>query len=149
MKIFSNAFDNGHEIPMRHTHDGDNLNPLLFFDDIPTRARSLALLVENPDAADGRCHWLIWNMPPYVREVFEGSPPSGVQGKNSLGRRAYDGPCPAEGEHAYSFTLFALDTMLDLPEWAEDDDFERAIDGHVIARAEYRGRYQCLKPKKE
>lgn len=148
MKIFSNMFDYGQSIPVSYTCDGDNVNPVLFFDDIPEETVSLALIVDDLDGPQTPwCQWLVWNIPPYVRELLEWSKPGGVEGENSSGLHGYEGPCPKQGRHRYLFKLYALDTTLDLSSDANQRKLEQAMEGHVLSTAEYMGVYERPKSK--
>lgn len=142
----SSAFKNGDTIPAKHTCDGDNVNPLLEIRNIPTSTKSLAIVVDDPDATRGGTwdHWLVWNIEPKTQYVSEDNVPFGaVQGKNSGGRERYDGPCPPRGNppHRYMFKVFALDTVLDLPAGSAKADLEKAMAGHVLDQANLMGLY--------
>lgn len=148
MKITSPVFEAGGLIPAKYTCDGDNLNPPLLFSGVPEGARSLALVVDDPDVPRGIRpdgvfnHWLIWNMPAGVSDVGEGTVPAGIEGKNTGGKAGYTGPCPPDGEHRYFFKLYALDAKLDLdPERVTKNDLYQSMEGHVLAEAELMGRY--------
>jgi len=147
MKITSSAFGENTLIPDKYTCDGDDLIPPLSFDDVPDTAKSLALVMDDPDVPrhlreDGNWdHWVVWNIPPDTRGIEEGKPPVGVQGMNSWGRNDWGGPCPPDKQHRYFFKLFALDTELDLPTAAGKPALLKAMEGHVIAKAELVGVY--------
>ncbi|HWB60494.1 MAG TPA: YbhB/YbcL family Raf kinase inhibitor-like protein [Chthoniobacteraceae bacterium] len=143
MTIRSTDFTEGGAIPKRCACDGENKNPQLHFDQIPSAAKSLVLIVEDPDAPKGTLmHWVIWNLKPDVKEILAGSPPQdAVQGVNYKGENSYTGPCPPAGTHRYHFRLFALDTMLRLPAKSDGKAVEKAIEGHVLAKAELVGTY--------
>jgi len=142
MKIKS-VFDEGGRIPIKYTCDGMNINPPLEFLEVPKEAKSLALIVDDPDSPSGIfTHWIIWNLPPATRAIKESSvPSSSVEGTNDFVRAGYGGPCPRSGTHRYMFRLFALDRLLNLPPGSEKDDFEKAMKGHVIQRAVLTGVY--------
>jgi hypothetical protein len=110
---------------------------------VPAGTRSLALVVDDPDAPSGTfTHWIIWNIPPGFTELSAGALPAGVrQGTNDFGTGGYSGPCPPSGTHRYYFRLSALDTALRLPAGAQRQQFDAAISGHVLASAELMGRY--------
>src|ERR1700730_16873973 len=115
MKITSPAFQEGGNIPQKFTCDGANVNPALRLEGITADAKSLVLIVDDPDAPGGSfTHWLIWNIDPKASEISEGSAPKGAQGKNDFGKSGYGGPCPPSGTHRYFFKLFALDQPLNL-----------------------------------
>jgi len=143
MKIESTAFQNNQSIPSLYTCDGANINPPLTFSDIPAGAKSLALIMDDPDAPSGTWdHWLFWNLPPSVTEIKEGVPPAeAIVGVNSWPKIAYGGPCPPDREHRYFFKLYALDTMLNLSRGSTKKEVESAMSGHIIAQAELVGKY--------
>ncbi len=147
MRIMSPAFGNGQRIPPQYTCDGDDVNPELRFDGVPKEAVSLALIVDDPDSPSGNwLHWSVWNIDPNVREISEDSVPSGArEGETDFSEVGYGGPCPSYGEHEYRFTLYALTTILDVPEAAQRQVVEAALKPFVIASAELRGRYQRIK----
>jgi hypothetical protein len=118
------------------------VSPSLLFHDVPDEAVTLALIMDDPDAPGGTfSHWLIWNMPPTIHQVAEGTKPEGVMGKNDFGDIAYGAPCPPEGTHNYRFRLYALDEELDLHRGATREELDRAMQGHTIDRAELIGKY--------
>ena len=143
MQIKSEAFDNGMQIPANYTCDGPNVNPPLSFYDIPPESKSLAISVDDPDAPGGNfVHWLIWNIDPKTRDIKQDEVPQGsVQGKNGFGTEKYQGPCPPSGTHHYKFTLFALDTVIDLPHGSEEDQLLNILQGHILQEAVLTGTY--------
>lgn len=147
MKVSSSAFAHNGSIPATYTCDGSNTNPPLAFFDIPKDAKSLVLLMDDPDVPksirpDGMWdHWVVWNIPPTTSSIKESETPQGTVGKNSGGESAYYPPCPPNGEHRYFFKLYALDTLLDLPASSRKTDVEKAMKGHILAQAELIGRY--------
>lgn len=142
LSLSSPAFPAGSTVPQRFTCDGQNVSPPLRWSPAPSRARSLALQLEDPDAPGGVfTHWLLWNLPPRSRGV-----PTHVswrlQGRNSFGRVGWSGPCPPQGStHHYVFTLFALDRKLALARAASPARFHAALIGHVLSRATLVGTY--------
>jgi len=117
------------------------VNPPLLFQNIPEGTRSLALIIEDPDASKGVFdHWICWNISPN-EAIAERSNP-GINGTNSFGKTGYGGPCPPSGEHRYYFKIFALDAELDLLAGAGKQELLDAMKGHEIATAELMGRYQ-------
>ena len=144
LRITSPAFAPGEAIPARYTCDGADVSPPLTMAGVPEKARSLALIMDDPDAPVGTwVHWVAWNMAPKNGEIHEHSTPAGgVEGRNSWQRNDYGGPCPPSGSHRYYFKLYALDTLLDLPPSAGKADLERAMRGHVLAEAQLMGTYR-------
>jgi hypothetical protein len=142
MKISSNAFEHMGLIPSIYTCDGANINPSLNFDSVPTETKGLVLIMDDPDAPMGTWdHWVVFNIPPDTKEIKEGSEPAGTQGITSFRKTGYGGPCPPDREHRYFFKLYALDTLLDLPEGSAKKKVEAAMQGHILAEAELIGRY--------
>lgn len=147
MKITSQAFLDNQNIPVKYTCDGDSINPPLEFTDVPKTAKSLALIMEDPDAPNGTWfHWLVWNISPDVSHIAENSVPAGaVQGQGSSGQNVYGGPCPPSGTHHYIFTLYALDTKLTIPSYSTADKLQQAMQGHIISQAQLTGLYSRSK----
>jgi Raf kinase inhibitor-like YbhB/YbcL family protein len=143
MKINSPAFQEGGTIPDKFSKNGQNVNPELRIEGAPAEAKSLALIVDDPDAPVGLfTHWLVWNIDPKTTEIAENSVPKGaVQGTNDFPGRGYDGPQPPSGTHRYYFKIFALDRMLDLKSGAKRRELDAAMRGHVVAQGELIGRY--------
>jgi len=144
-EVSSPAFAEGETVPARHTCDGEDLSPALSWNAATSATRSIALLVDDPDAPGGTfSHWLVFDIPPDATGVEENADPgsSGVTGKNDFGSRIYRGPCPPSGDpHRYQFTVYYLDTELGLDDSSERDDFLEAIEGHVLARARLTGTF--------
>ena len=146
MKITSSAFQEGGNIPSRFTCDGSDTSPPLQITGVPSEAKSLVLIVDDPDAPGGLfTHWLVWNIAPQTNSIAEGSAPKGVQGTNDFGKSGYRGPCPPPGTHRYSFKIFALDRQLALRSGAKRGQVDAAMKGHVIAQGELVGRYSRKK----
>ena len=146
MKVTSSAFQQGANIPSKFSCDGPNTSPPLQISDVPTEAKSLVLIVDDPDAPSGLfTHWVVWNISPQATTIAEGSTPKGVQGTNDFGKSGYGGPCPPSGTHRYYFKVFALDRELDLPVGAKRSQLDAAMKGHVIAQGELMGRYSRKK----
>lgn len=142
MKLTSPVFEHNGVIPEQYTCDDQDINPPLAIENVPAEAVSLALIVYDPDAPGGAWdHWIVWNIPPDTTEIAEDSVP-GVQGRNGWSRADYGGPCPPRGTHRYFFKLCALDKKLDLKPGAGKAAVEKAMHGHVLARAELIGRYE-------
>ena len=144
LKLSSMAFGSNGMIPEKYTCDGDDVAPPLAIEGVPESARSLALVVDDPDAPSGTwVHWVVWNIDPKTAEIAEGSVPHGAhQGMNDFRRLDYGGPCPPSGTHRYFFKLYALDTLLDLEKGAAKAALERAMKGHLLAQAQIIGRYR-------
>lgn len=144
LKLSSPAFKNGETIPSEYTCEGKDVNPPLLFEYIPGNTKSLALVMDDPDAPAGTwVHWVIWNMAPDTREIEENSVPVDAEfGMTSSNTKTYGGPCPPSGIHRYFFKLYALDTRLNLPEGASKADLEQAMQRHIIEQAELVGIYQ-------
>lgn len=141
MKLASPAFNDGGRIPEHHTCMGEDVSPELVIDDVPEGTQSLALTLIDPTSTYGTwIHWLVYDIP-VVRHIPEGSAP-GRQGVNSFKKLEYGGPCPAAGTHTYVFTLYALDAFPGLAEGVSLEELQRAIDGHIIAKAELKGLYE-------
>lgn len=148
MQITSPAFATNTSIPDRYTCKGSDVNPPLDLAGVPEGARSLALIVDDPDAPDPAAprvvweHWVMWNIDPTTASIEPGTVPAGaVQGTNSWGRTDYGGPCPPIGTHRYFFKLYALDTILALSTTSIKADVEAAMQGHILAGAELIGLY--------
>jgi Raf kinase inhibitor-like YbhB/YbcL family protein len=146
MKITSSAFQQGGNIPSKFSCDGANSNPPLQISDVPPGAKSLALIVDDPDAPSGLfTHWTVWNISPQMSTIAEGSTPKGVQGTSDFGKPGYGGPCPPSGTHRYYFKIFALDRELDLRSGAKRSQLDAAMKGHVVGQGELMGRYSRKK----
>lgn len=143
MKITSPAFAHNESIPSQYTCDGEDINPPLQCSDVPLEAKSLALIVDDPDAPSGIWdHWIIFNVPPDTMTIPEGEEPLGVHGIGTSKNTNYHGPCPPDKEHRYFFKLYALDAMLELPSGANKQEVEQAMKKHILAQAELIGRYE-------
>ncbi len=150
----SAAFNSGGAIPQQYTCDGSNVSPPLSWNNIPEDTRSLALIVDDPDAPGKTfVHWLLFNLPPdrdVLPEDLNVEQHSGdagqtpLEGTNDFGDQGYGGPCPPRGDdaHRYSFRLYALDTMLDLGAGATKRQLTQAMDGHILAEADIMGTYR-------
>jgi Raf kinase inhibitor-like YbhB/YbcL family protein len=140
----SSAFEHTQAIPSRHTCDGEDLSPPLRWAHVPAEARSLALLVDDPDAPSGVfTHWVAWGLDPSADGLDEDeAAPS--EGRNDFGTGGYRGPCPpaGHGRHRYVFRLYALDRELELGSGAAKSDLEQALEGHVLTIAELVGTYE-------
>ena len=144
MKISSTAFEHNGQIPKQYTCDGSDVNPPLKFEGVPTEAKSLVLIVDDPDAPMGTwVHWVLWNIDPKTTEIEENSvPKSAKQGMNDFRKHYYGGPCPPSGTHRYFFKLYALDTTLNIGPTVTKADVESSMKGHILAKAELIGLYR-------
>jgi len=156
MKLDSPAFAPKGEIPIRYTCEGDDLSPPLRWSGVPAGAKSLVLVVDDPDAPDPRApkrtwvHWVLYAIPPSATGIEEGAPadelPAGTRvGKNDWGRTDYGGPCPPIGRHRYFHKLYALDVDLAELRSPTKAELEKAMADHVLARAELVGTYEKQK----
>ncbi len=144
LKITSPAFAHNSTIPAAFTCDGADSTPPLAIGGVPAKAKSLALIMDDPDAPVGTwVHWVAWNITPQITEIRENSVPAGaVQGRNSWGRNNYGGPCPPSGTHRYFFKFYALDTTLSLTSAATKAEMIKAMEGHILAQGELIGLYK-------
>ena len=153
MSLSSPAFAPGGEIPALFTCEGRDLSPALDWTGVPESAKSLVLIVDDPDAPDPAAprttwvHWVLYNLPPTARGLPQGVAPAALpagtrQGTNDFKRTAYGGPCPPIGRHRYFHKLYALDVVLPDLGTAAKVRVEAAMKGHVIAHAELIGTYQ-------
>lgn len=141
LKIDSPAFENEEMIPMKYTCQGENINPPLKVADIPPGAKSLVLIMEDPDAPNGTFdHWLLWNIP--VSGTIDENTKAGISGINDFGKTGYGGPCPPTGTHRYFFRVYALDAELALIPGSNKKLLLEAIDNHVMAVGEIMAKYQ-------
>ena len=146
MIVSSPSFQGGGVIPKKFTCDGGDMNPELQIQNVPSAAKSLALIVHDPDApmVGGFYHWVVWNIDPATTVIKEESVPSdSMQGRNSGDILDYESPCPPPGDaHHYEFRLYALDTVLGLFAGATGVDLSNAMDGHILAEAKLVGLYK-------
>jgi len=149
----SSAFENGAEIPARYTCSGDDVSVPLNWEGVPDAARSLVLIIDDPDAPDPKApkmvwvHWVLYNMPPDLSSLAEHItsatlPPGASEGLNDWQRPGYGGPCPPVGRHRYFHRLYALDVVLDEMNKPTRAVVEAAMQGHIIAQAELIGTFQ-------
>jgi Raf kinase inhibitor-like YbhB/YbcL family protein len=153
MQITSTAFSHQGDIPVQYTCEAEDRSPGLAWSSVPPNAKSLVLIVDDPDAPDPQAprmvyvHWVLYNLPPQgdglPEAVGDSQLPAGtLQGKNDWGRSGYGGPCPPIGKHRYFFKLYALDTVLPDLHTPDKPALERAMQGHVVDQAELIGLYQ-------
>lgn len=141
LNVSSTVFTAGGIIPSQYTCDGANINPPLDIEGIPENAKCLALIVDDPDAPAGIwVHWVVWNIP-VANHINENKAP-GTEGLNDFRRRNYGGPCPPSGTHRYFFKVYALDTMLNLPDNTTKSQLLNAMEGHILASGELMGVYK-------
>lgn len=142
LSIKSTAFKNNEFIPSKYTCEGADVNPDLEIEDLPSNTKSLALIVDDPDAPNGTFdHWVMWDIPPKSK-IEEDSAP-GIEGKNSKQENRYTGPCPPSGTHHYHFKIYALDTKLSfLPPSTNKKSLEKSMKQHIIASGELIGLYK-------
>jgi len=141
MKIASADFKNNEFIPKKFSGEGQDVNPTLIIENVPEAAQSLVLIVDDPDAPVGLwTHWVVYDIP-VTTTIAEDTIP-GKQGLNTAGELNYHGPMPPSGTHRYFFKIFALDTKLGLPEGARREAIEKAMQGHVLDKAEIMGLYK-------
>jgi Raf kinase inhibitor-like YbhB/YbcL family protein len=147
LEVTSPAFSAGGTIPKKHTCEGANTSPALTWTEVPAGTRSLALVVDDPDAPGGTwVHWVAWNIPGTARGLPEAVSPTDAmlqQGRNDFDAIGYGGPCPPRGHgpHRYFFRLYALDAPLTLPPTTTRATLDAALAGHVLATAELMGTY--------
>jgi len=153
MSLTASSFPQDGEIPARHTCEGHDISPELFWTDVPEGTKSLVLIVDDPDAPDPAApkrtwvHWVLYNIPPHATGLSEGIPtenlPRGTrEGTNVWQRTGYGGPCPPIGNHRYFHKLYALDTVLPDLKQPTKSKLEEAMRGHIITYSELIGRYQ-------
>jgi hypothetical protein len=151
--LSSTAFAEGQSIPKHHTCQGQDVSVPLAWTGLPAGTKSLALIVDDPDAPDPAApkrtwvHWVLYNIPPAATSLEAGIQPAALprgtlQGKNDWGRTGYGGPCPPIGRHRYFHKLYALDTLLPDLRQPTKAQLEQAMDGHVLAKFELVGTYQ-------
>lgn len=144
LTVTSAAFVEGAAIASKYTCDGEDASPPLDIGAKPDCTRSLALIMDDPDAPGGIwVHWVVWNIPAQTGEIPENGMPAGAsQGRNDWKRNCYGGPCPPSGTHRYFFKVYALDTTLTLAPSTTKADLERAMQGHVLAAGQLMGTYK-------
>jgi Raf kinase inhibitor-like YbhB/YbcL family protein len=144
LQLESSAFKHNGYIPKKFTCDGKDINPVLLIKNVPSGTKSLALIVDDPDAPAGTwVHWVVWNIDPNTSEIKEDTIPKGAeQGMNDFRKHDYGGPCPPSGTHRYFFKLYALDTMLNLSSNSKKGDLEKAMKGHILEKTEIIGLYK-------
>ena len=151
LRLSSDAFEAGGTLPARFTCEGENISPPLRIEGVPARAKSLVLIVDDPDAPNGVfTHWVIYNLPSDLARLDEGLATAAdgtrgpVQGRNDFGNDRYEGPCPPPGDraHQYYFRLFAVDEPFTLPAGATRAQVLDQMEGHVVAQTEVLARFR-------
>ena len=153
LTLTSTVFAHQGDVPKRYTCEGEDVSPPLSWSNPPEGTESFALIVDDPDAPDPKAprmtwvHWVLYNLPPTARGLpagvtTEGLPPGTGEGLNDWKRTGYGGPCPPIGRHRYFHKLYALDTLLPDLGTSTKATLEKAIEGHVLARAELVGTYE-------
>jgi Raf kinase inhibitor-like YbhB/YbcL family protein len=139
MQLTSPAFKDNDNIPDQYTCKGQNVSPPLNIFNVRKNAKSLALIMHDPDAPSGDfVHWLIWDMQPGTHSLRANSTPIGaMQGATSFGQNIYGGPCPPSGSgtHRYIFELYAIDCSLNLNSYTSREKLQKAMKGHVLEKA--------------
>jgi len=139
--VKSSAFEANKPIPRKYSCDGQDINPPLKIEGLPKEAKTLVLIVDDPDAPSGTFdHWVVWNIPASMANIGENAVP-GMEGMNSARQQGYMGPCPPSGTHRYFFKIYALDTALTLSIGSKKKDVEKAIQDHILAKGELIGLY--------
>ncbi len=147
ISVSSTSFGAGAAIPKDFTCDGADRSPQLSWSDPPASAKSIAIVVDDPDAPHGTfTHWIAWNITATTRAIAEGQgaeSAGGVSGENDFGRAGWSGPCPPKGAlHHYHFKVFGLDAALSLKPDAKRSALDSAMSGHVVAQGEMVATFQ-------
>jgi len=144
MKISSSTFANNSFIPSKYTCDGQDINPSLKIENVPAEAKSLVLIVDDPDAPMGTwVHWTVWNINPETTEILENSlPKEAVEGMTDFGKPGYGGPCPPSGTHRYFFKIYALDRILALEKGSSLEKLGEEMKDHILDKTQLIGLYQ-------
>jgi len=144
LTVTSPAFKVNGIIPEKFTCQGKDINPEINIDNIPVAAKSLTIIMTDPDAPGGNFdHWVVYDIKP-MKTIAENAT-LGTAGKNGTGKNGYKGPCPPTGIHRYIFKVYALDAMLKLKEGADKKTIETALKSHILASGELLGKYQKSK----
>ena len=151
LKLTSPVFENNSPLPPRYTCDGENINPPLTIKNVPRKAKSLALLLDDQDAPRGSyVHWIVWNIDPETKDIKEDSVPAdAVEGTNDFKKRNYGGPCPPTRAHRYVFKLYALDIRLNLEASSTKAALEKAMKGHILAQTQLLTSYKKVGKEKK
>ena len=144
LEVRSTVFSQNGHIPGLYTCEGKNINPPIDISNIPEGTKTLAIIVEDPDAPSGVFdHWLAWNIRP--NEAIAEATNPGISGTNSFGKTGYGGPCPPSGTHRYFFKVYALDTALELTVGSDKKALHKAMKGHILSEGELMGNYKKSK----
>ena len=140
LQLTSRGFSDGDEMPIELGYKNGNETPALSINGIPEGTKSLALIMDDPDAmgAVGKVwvHWVVWNINPDTNALVDG-----LEGMTDFGEVGYGGPAPPDKRHTYVFKLYALDSILDLPEGSTKSELEKAMEGHIIEQTQLTGTY--------
>jgi Raf kinase inhibitor-like YbhB/YbcL family protein len=148
--VIKSAFEEGGYIPEEYTADGQDVSPPLIIENIAAEAKTLAIIVDDPDAPAGTfTHWLIWNIPAEINEIPKNIEKKekvkelngALQGKNGFNDLGYLGPAPPSGVHTYRFYVYALDDQLDLEAGADKETLLNVMEGHVLQKSVLKGEY--------
>ena len=149
IKLSSTVFQDNGLIPPKYTCDGENVSPPLAWSGVPANAKSIALIVDDPDApAKTWVHWVLFDLPVSTSEIPEAVQPQpslpsgGKHGNNDFNKLGYGGPCPPSGTHRYFFKIYALDVETGLQPGVTKDELLSAMEGHVLKQGELMGRYK-------
>ncbi len=151
LRITSPAFKSGDPIPAKYSCDADKVNPALEFSGVPASARSLVVIVDDPDVPKTMIpsgefvHWLVWDIAPASKGIAEADKAAATMGLNGTGQPGYYAMCPPDREHRYFFKLYALDTMLGAVKVTSKAELLAAMQGHIVGQAELTGRYNRIK----
>ncbi len=143
LQVKSSAFQLNQPIPKKYSCKGDGINPPLSIEGVPKEAKTLTLIMDDPDAPSGTFdHWVVCDIPASTKSIGENTVP-GIEGLNGMRRKGYTGPCPPYGTHRYFFKVYALDTELNLGSSARKHDVEKAMQGHILAKGELVGLFSA------
>ena len=145
LKVTSSAFENEGNIPSEFSCDGQDISPPLDITGVPKEAKTLVLIMDDPDAPMGTfTHWTVWNIPSNKTQFSKNEKIDFPQGITSFGKTGYGGPCPPSGTHRYFFKIYALDTKLDLSDGSSLKQLQSTMSGHVLAEATLMGKYSRI-----
>ncbi len=142
LRVSSSAFENEGNIPSEFTCDGQDLSPPLDIIDVPKEAKTLSIIMDDPDAPMRTfTHWVVWNIPTSKTQFTKGEKIDFAQGNTSFGTTEYGGPCPPSGTHRYFFKIYALDVKLDLKYGSGVKELQKVMSGHILAETVLMGKY--------